>query len=272
MLIFSVVALVLAVVLPAVVLRSVESSAGGRIWLAMLVFVSFSLVGGASWRLANPRHPSVHAESSGEKGAVTLRPPRGQVVLVGSFLMAAVAMVWWGLSTEEAEIAVSGSIGIVLLLPALAFLCWYQSRSRLVLSPNGFRVMTPHCDWEFRWEAVTAIGVGDDGKNAPAVTIHCPSTAMVSRRSLFPVPAGWRPPPQSTDGPWKIVPAMWGAAPNSLISTLIHLRSHCARNPLHREELVAMLTVPPLHARIRTSRADRTNGTVPSEFRFMRDS
>ncbi|WP_306363088.1 hypothetical protein [Nocardia sp. CC227C] len=255
MLVFSVGALVLAVALPVVVLVSTDSTAGGRIWLAALLFVAFGLIAGVSWRLADPRRPPVHTDAGGQQGAVTLRPPRGQIVLVAGFLMAAVALVWWGVSAGEAELVASGGMGIVLLLPALTFLYWYQRRSRLMLSPSGFRIITPNCDWEFRWEAVTAIGTGDNGRNVPAVTVRCPSAAMTSRRSLFLAPAGWRPPPQSTDGPWKIVPAMWGVGPNSLISTLIHLRAYGSRSSLHREHLVAMLTAPPLHVRIRMRRA-----------------
>ncbi|MBL1072955.1 hypothetical protein JK358_00940 [Nocardia sp. 2] len=112
---------------------------------------------------------------------------------------------------------------------------------RLVLSPDHIRVKTHRCDWEFPWTATTSFAADVTSRDGGAIDVRCPAKAMTSRPTSH-KPLDWWTPLKSDDGPWKIVPAMWGVNPNSLLSTLNHLHTHPKhRTTLSAGELTAML-------------------------------
>ncbi|WP_280358115.1 hypothetical protein [Nocardia otitidiscaviarum] len=207
--------------------------------------------------------------SSVDPGTFLLRQPFLYLQFGASLAAVFTSVILLGIITEESELTLYGIIGLAVVLPGTALFAWYRQNSSITLSQHSVRFMTPILDWEFPWESITAFGSGDNGQNSAAVTIHCPSTAVIIRRSLLPTPANSLPSQSSADGPWKVVPAVWGATPNSLISALVYLRGNKAeRHSLTRDEIVAMLTPPTLRRhQWLIAPADARAASSP-EFRF----
>ncbi|MEV0034083.1 hypothetical protein [Nocardia sp. NPDC050793] len=161
----------------------------------------------------------------------------------------AIAALWIGVLERALE---PMFFGIALLVAVLVLACLgirYRRTARLCLSPHTIRVTTRNFDWEFPWEAVD-FAAGFDAKGTETIAIRCPRTAVTTRPTRGKTPTHLRPPEDSPDGPWKLAPIMWGVSPNSLFSTLEHLRTDPdLRAELTHAQLTAMLTPPPWQTR-----------------------
>ncbi|MEV6391133.1 hypothetical protein [Nocardia xishanensis] len=143
-------------------------------------------------------------------------------------------------------------LGLALLVAVLVLACLgirYRRTARLRLSPHTIRVTTRNFDWEFPWDAVD-FEPGFDAKGTETIAIRCPRAMVTTRPTPGKTPTHLRPPKDSPDGPWKLAPIMWGVSPNSLFSTLDHLRTDPdLRAELTNAQLTAMLTPPPWQTR-----------------------
>lgn len=235
-------------------------------------FASVGIAAGSASRIALSRHPQISPLELDQSTAATLRQPWLYTIFVASFLPIFATLALLGNSTDESEVILYSMIGIAIVVPALVLAIWSRRSAQLILSPNSFRAVTPTYDWEFPWDAVTALETGDDREGLATIKIHCARTAMISRRSRFRTPESSIPPRSSDNGPWAITPASWGASPNSLISVLIYLRTHDeARNTLSHAQLRAMLKPPPARVRRQVSSTAGSGARTP-EFRFQVDN
>ncbi|MFI7001356.1 hypothetical protein [Nocardia sp. NPDC050175] len=195
--------------------------------------------------------PAVHY--SEQPTTFLLRYPRSRLRLlsaVAGFGIIAAAALWIGAREANIELVLGGTALVVVSVFVTITLLRLRRNAELALSPGEIRVTTRYCDWEFPWTAITAISASDDGRGAAAIAIRCRRDQMIARPAPRRTPARWLAPRRSKDGPWKIIPAMWGVTPNSLLSTLNYLSADPARRvALTREQLTSMLTPPPLPVR-----------------------
>ncbi|MET8778878.1 hypothetical protein ABZV58_28065 [Nocardia sp. NPDC004654] len=192
--------------------------------------------------------PKVRAGDAENTFVLRYLPVRLAPVLAG-LAAVAVAALWLGIVTGELEPTLCGIALLVALLLLAGLTLSYRRTARLSFSPDAIRITTRNFDWEFPWDAAH-FAAGFDPKGAETIEIRCPRHAVTTRRTQRKTPTHLRPPADSPDGPWKIAPIMWGVRPNSLYSTMTHLRTNPAlRTQLTRPQLTAMLTPPPWRTR-----------------------
>lgn len=192
--------------------------------------------------------PEVRAGDAENTFVLRYFPVRLAPVLAGLAAMA-VAALWLGVLARELESTLCGIALLVALLLLTGLTLSYRRTARLSFSPDAIRITTRNFDWEFPWDAAH-FAAGFDPKGAETIEIRCPRDAVTTRRTPRRTPTHLRPPADSLDGPWKITPIMWGVRPNSLYSTMTHLRAAPElRAALTRPQLTAMLTPPPWRTR-----------------------
>ncbi|TQM26336.1 hypothetical protein [Nocardia bhagyanarayanae] len=200
--------------------------------------------------------PEVRAGDGDNTFVLRYLPVRLAPALAG-LAAVAVAAIWLGIVTGDLEPTLCGIALLVALFLLAGLALSYRRTARLSFSPDAIRITTRNFDWEFPWDAAH-FTAGFDPKGAETIEIRCPRDAVITRRTPRKTPTHLRPPADSPDGPWKIAPIMWGVRPNSLYSTMTHLRGTPAlRAELTRTQLAAMLTPPPWRIR-RTLNLDPT--------------
>ncbi|MFI6042282.1 hypothetical protein ACIA8C_11645 [Nocardia sp. NPDC051321] len=228
-----------------------------------MIGASFVAIGVTADVTARSTRPPATEFDSGS-GAYSLRHRLlsiRQVVFYGAITSLGIGSLLAGRLEHNIELMAGGILALAAAAAVLIRQIRHARNSRLVLTPKGLRIRTQQCDWEFPWASVTEFDADLDSPDG-AITIRCPVTEMISRRTAGEPPSKWLPPYGSSDGPWRI-PSNWGNNDNCLLSTLRYFQEHPEKlGTLSSSELTAMLTPPSWETRkqlARTHRAQRRN-------------
>lgn len=226
-----------------------DSSVEVPVALFIMSLGVIAVIGGFTFRAG--LSPAVHCSVQPTTFLLRYPPSRLRLLsVVAGFGIIAATALWIGTREANIELVLSGTILVMLVAFVTIALFRLRRNAELTLSPNAIRVTTRYCDWEFPWSAITDTSASDDGRGGAVISIRCRRDQMISRPTPGRTPARWRAPRRSKEGPWKIIPLMWGVTPNSLLSTLNYLGADPARRAaLTQEQLTSMLTPPPLAIR-----------------------